>query len=132
MRCKRESGDRVPLAPPANSRMKITCRRSCLSRAPLLSPDSPLTGAFGCPSPGWARSLTKGGDRALAVVGVVQVDQRGPGAGMAHAGHQFAQASPGDRGQDVTGMAQVVEVDLGQTCLGGRWQPHAAAEVAAP
>jgi hypothetical protein len=29
-------------------------------------------------------------------------------------------------------MAQVVEVDLGQTCLGERGQPHTAAEVAAP
>ena len=73
-----------------------------------------------------------GGDRALPVVGVVQVDQRGPGAGMVHACHQFAQARPGGRGQDVAGMAQVMEVDLGQACLGERWQPYAAAEIAAP
>jgi hypothetical protein len=57
-----------------------------------------------------------GGDRALPVLGVVQVDQRGPGAGVAHAGHEFAQARLGGRGQDVSCMAQVVEVDLGQTC----------------
>ena len=72
------------------------------------------------------------GDRSLPVVGVVQVDQRGPGAGMAHACHEFAQACSGGRGQDVAGMAQVVDVDLGQACLGECWQPHPAAEVAAP
>jgi hypothetical protein len=63
---------------------------------------------------------------------IVQVDQRGPGAGMTHVCHQLAQACPGGRGQDVAGMAQVVEVDLRRTCLGERWQPYAAAEVAAP
>jgi hypothetical protein len=51
----------------------------------------PSDGAFCCPSPGPGKVSDDGGDRALPVVGVVQVDQRGPGAGMAHACHQFAQ-----------------------------------------
>jgi len=69
--------------------------------------------------PGSGKITDDGGDRALPVVGVVQVDQRGPGAGMAHADHQFAHACPGCRGQDVAGMAQVVPTrDLGSWLLG--------------
>jgi hypothetical protein len=87
----------------------------------LHSPDSPLT-ALSAAQPGLGKIADDGGDRALPFVGVVQVDQRGPGAGMAHACHQFAQARPGCRGQDVAGMAQVVEVDLGQARFGERGQ----------
>jgi hypothetical protein len=40
--------------------------------------------------PGPGKIADDGGDRALPVVGVVQVDQRSPGAGMAHPCHQLA------------------------------------------
>jgi hypothetical protein len=69
--------------------------------------------------------------QALPVVGVVEVDQGRAGAGVAHAGHQLAQARPGGRGQDVAGVPQIVEVDVWQTCLRERGQPDLAPEVAA-
>jgi hypothetical protein len=71
-------------------------------------------------------------DSTLSIIGVVQVDQRSAGAGMVHACHQFAQARPRRRSQEVAGMAKVVEVDLRQARVRERWQPGATSEVAAP
>jgi hypothetical protein len=70
----------------------------------------------------------RSGDDALTVIGVVQIDQRSASAGMAHACHQLAQARAGCRGQDVAGVAQVVEMDIRQPRFGERGQPDAAAE----
>jgi hypothetical protein len=42
----------------------------------------------------------------------VQVEQRGPGTGVAHACHQLLKARSGRRGEDVAGMAQVVKVNF--------------------
>src|SRR5207248_2705363 len=70
--------------------------------------------------------------RALTVVGGVQVDQRGPAGGVAHALHQLAQVRPSRGDQEVPGVAQVVKMNATQACSGQRGQPDAAPEGAVP
>jgi len=70
------------------------------------------------------------GDHPLASIAAVQVDQRGPGAAMAHPVHQLAERGPGHRRQCVAGVAQVVKMRCGKARLGQRGTPHTAPEVA--
>jgi hypothetical protein len=72
------------------------------------------------------------GDLRSPFVGGVQVDQRGPGAAPAHPGHQLPQIRPGRRGQIVSRVPQVMEMDGGQLRLPERGQPGPAPEVAPP
>jgi hypothetical protein len=95
--CKQGVGGSSPLSSTrANSRTKITCEAVVPLTCPLHSPYSPLPGRSGSPArPG--KLADDVGDRALPVVGVVQVGQRGPGAGMTHARHQMFKPLDGSR-----------------------------------
>jgi P-type Cu+ transporter len=67
-------------------------------------------------------------DRSVSLVAGVLVDQRRAHRGVPHAAHQLSCAGPGHRGELVTGVAQVVEVEPGVTCfaLAGRlWEATA-------
>ena len=70
-------------------------------------------------------------DDLVSLRGTVLVDQRGPGRGVAHAVHEFAERRARLTGQDVAGMAKVVEVEAGQASRSGGLVPSPA-EVAPP
>ena len=61
----------------------------------------------------------------------MQVDQRGPGAVVAHTFHQLTRVRARVGGEDVAGVPQVVKVGAGQAGTGERRCPGAAVEVAA-
>jgi hypothetical protein len=96
----------------------------CPSRATDLPQDSP------------ARSLSALGDgliqRPLAVIGGVQIYQRGPPAGVARAFHHLARAGYGLGRQVIAGVAQIVEVDAVQAGCSERGSPDGAPQVAVP
>ena len=72
------------------------------------------------------------GDLALAFVAAMQIDQRRPGARVAHPVHQFTQACRSRGRQDVTSVAKVVNMNARHAeSIGGR-APNALAEVAVP
>ena len=72
------------------------------------------------------------GQGSLPVLGGVQIDQRGPAAGMAHAFHQLTEAGVGLGHQVIARVAQVVKVDAGQAGGGECRRPRGAPEVAMP
>ena len=62
----------------------------------------------------------------------MQIDERGPGAVVAHAFHQLTEVRPRVAGQDVASVPQVVKVGADQTGTGERGSPGTAVEVAVP
>ena len=58
----------------------------------------------------------------------MQVDQRGPAAGVAHALHQLPEVGAGLGDQVVAGMPEVVEVDPIEVGSGDRRNPDPVAE----
>jgi hypothetical protein len=66
------------------------------------------------------------GDRPLASIAAVRVDQRGPGTAVAHPVHQLAERGSGHRTERVASMAKVMKVQRGQARLGQRGAPPGA------
>ena len=59
----------------------------------------------------------------------MQVDERGPGAVVAHALHQLTRVRARVGGELVSGMAKIVKVDADQAGSGKRGHPDAAIEI---
>lgn len=70
------------------------------------------------------------GDRALPIIGGVQVDERGPGGRVAHAVHQFTEVRARVGREGISGVAQVVKMRAGRTLLLYGLDPEAVVEVA--
>jgi hypothetical protein len=72
------------------------------------------------------------GHLPLPLVGRVLIDHRRPRAGVAHALHQLSDRRSGVRGEVVTGVPQVVKVDLQEARVCECPIPDAAVEVGVP
>jgi len=72
------------------------------------------------------------GNRPLASITAVQIDQRGPRTAMTHPVHQLTQRGPCYRRQRVTRVVQIMKMRVGQASFGQRGIPHPAPEVAIP
>jgi hypothetical protein len=110
--------------PEAQLRARIAVLLLIFYSASLSVRATPVPRARSAPSSGRVRSATAMAQRALPVVSGVQVDQRGPAAGVAHALHQLAQVRLGVRDQPVPGVPQIVKVNVGQAGNGDRGQPR--------
>src|SRR4029077_5634959 len=71
------------------------------------------------------------GDRPLACVTAVQIDERGARTAVAHTIHQLAQRCPGRSRQRIAGMAQIMEVRAGHAS-GDQERRRCAAPLARP
>jgi hypothetical protein len=67
---------------------------------------------------------------ALALVAVVEVDERGPGAAVAHPRHKLPEGRARCGGQEVPAVAKIMEMHPGQAGLAQRRHPHPAVEIA--
>jgi hypothetical protein len=112
--------------PEAQLRARIAVLLLIFYSASLSVRATPVPRARSAPSSGRVRSATAMAQRALPVVSGVQVAQRGPAAGVAHALHQLAQVRLGVRDQPVPGVPQIVKVNVGQAGNGDRGQPRPA------